>query len=139
MWCSYVNLCWSWAHFGNFGNLLGSFQKCLEISWQPFWTWWEHCGNIQIQKDQNCLEINFGTALKNKLELLDAKPWTRGSYKVRPVKPKIGGPRKFDPTLDPSSFYFLKIFTKPKTRGSSIFAKKKSLDLENTILLKIKN
>jgi hypothetical protein len=73
------------------------------------------------------------------LELLDAKPWTRGSYKVRPVKPKIGGPRKFDPTLDPSSFYFLKIFTKPKTRGSSIFAKKKSLDLENTILLKIKN
>lgn len=73
MWCSYANLCWSWAHFENFGNLLGSFKKCLEISWQAFWSWCEHCGNIQIQKDQNCLEINFRTVLKNKnkLELLD--------------------------------------------------------------------
>jgi hypothetical protein len=52
---------------------------------------------------------------------------------------KFGGPRKFDPTLDPSSFYFFENIHKTQNQRIFHFANKKYLDLEPTILLKIKN
>ncbi len=58
----------------NILRTLGTHWEVNETWWEHyeniFGTWKEHFGNIEIQKYQNIIKINFGTIPKKKLKIV---------------------------------------------------------------------